>query len=925
MLKTPNHIIILLTAVALFALAPLGDALAAGPPNANTLFGMATPDAPIQWLQNMIQGSNAPGGGAEPFLTSYGVTNNNGGNMVQAGLQAVLSWYSYAMLVIGSFLLLYYLVRIIAETAHTGRPGGRANQLWAPIRTVLAIGLLVPLSTGLNSGQMIVLNLASEGSALASNTWALFVKTFTSNIANGSDSLLSAPETAGAQDQAVYNTFLVDVCVDAWNTALTNAGMAAADGALGQPSNWAVTGDQSSMPPNGTVVMYGNGRDQQLCGQIQSQTQTTTVSDTNLTNQTTDKGTAGNIQTNNQILPQSVTATLAGAIINGTNSAFTSNVQSTGGGNPSGPVATLAANLVQAVVAGQPIPAGMNAQLQQIATNYNTALGANVSQGVQQASDSIQTSFQADATALGWLGAGSIYMAIARVQSMVSQLSEYAPAVSVPDTGAMQRNGQGWSRIKSIAWDGVLAGSTMGLSALWHTDTPPDLSKNVIQAIEAAKNVIATETGQGPPTPTKFTLQTGSATDGPEVNSGGMTRIADIVAKYAGFAFGGSGPTMQGNVPWLGNVVPVGGFPIADLSATGMNLIKIGASLIVGGGITGAIPLLGSTAGGIMAMIGFAIFAPGIMLGYVLPLLPFIHFLFAVFGWLLALAEAVIEVPIFALAHLDPEGEGVLPGVTRSGYMLLLHLILRPLLIIIGLILSMLLINGMVNFLELVFAATVFSTQTGNSIDIFSEIVYTVIYAAVAYSICNACFKAIDYIPNHALRWIGGQGDMHDSGQHSQLAGAAAMGAAQVGTGIAKAVPQLGADVGRGIGMLAAGIATGGAGAGGGAAAGGASAGMSGSAVGAATGSAASSGSISAPAAAVANNAQLPGDTTGASFNQAVSNTSSTLGQSSLGTSTISSGSTGGAFNFGRIATNLVIDAATSTSKPPPDTTGNNS
>ena len=160
MQRVLSYMIILLTSTALFALAPAGGAMAASPPSANALFGMSSPDAPIQWLENTIQGSNAPA--SETFLSNYGIYNNNGGGSIQAGLQAVLSYYSYGMLVIGSFLLLYYLVRIIAETAHTGRPGGRANQLWSPIRTVLAIGLLVPLSTGLNSGQMIVLNLASE-------------------------------------------------------------------------------------------------------------------------------------------------------------------------------------------------------------------------------------------------------------------------------------------------------------------------------------------------------------------------------------------------------------------------------------------------------------------------------------------------------------------------------------------------------------------------------------------------------------------------------------------------------------------------------------------------------------------------------------------------------------------------------------------
>jgi hypothetical protein len=219
---------------------------------------------------------------------------------------------------------------------------------------------------------------------------------------------------------------------------------------------------------------------------------------------------------------------------------------------------------------------------------------------------------------------------------------------------------------------------------------------------------------------------------------------------------------LSGNLPWLGNVVPRGGFPISDLSILGSNLMKIGASMyavgIVGGILSSMISLVSFT-------FGTLLFAPGIALAYILPLLPFIHFVFAVFGWILALVEAVIEIPIFALAHLDPEGEGVFPQATRAGYHLLLKLILRPLLICIGFIVSILLMNGMIDFVNLVFNATVFAVQTNSSVSIFSQIIYTIIYARLVYSICNSCFKAIDYIPNHALRWIGASGDMHDSSQ----------------------------------------------------------------------------------------------------------------------------------------------------------------
>lgn len=151
-----------------FSTASWAQAGASGAPTASSLFAIPSgsgtttspvtgspADAPIQWLQNIFLGTSAP----ETFLdsgtlcggTACGDENKN--RNVQAGLRQVLSWYSYAILVLASFLMLDYLLRIVAETAHTGRPGGKANQLWAPIRVVPAIGLLIPpSSTRLNSG-----------------------------------------------------------------------------------------------------------------------------------------------------------------------------------------------------------------------------------------------------------------------------------------------------------------------------------------------------------------------------------------------------------------------------------------------------------------------------------------------------------------------------------------------------------------------------------------------------------------------------------------------------------------------------------------------------------------------------------------------------------------------------------------------------
>lgn len=783
-----TYMVVLLMASALFALAPVGDAMATSTPTASSLFG-GGPDAATQWLENTVQGSNAPSGGSETFLSTYGIFNNNAGGSIQAGLQMVLSWYSYGMLVIGSFLLLYYLVRIIAETAHTGRPGGRANQLWAPIRTVLAIGLLVPLSTGLNSGQFIVVNLASEGSQLASNTWAQFVSAMAGSIATGVNGALSAPASAALETQAVYSFFLTQVCMNAANKILAQTPMGEVESLFGLASSYyEVVPNTKTMSPSGEIVMYGDEWNEAVCGQMSFETPVALTPTT---------GTGGSTLNTNL---STAAFGLSNSITTAINNAWDTDVA----GATTAPVN----NFVDAVLAGKAVPlASTQATLATIVQNYNKALTSSVTGVVAAAAPAINDALTYDATNLGWLSAGSMYMAIARLQSTISEALMYAPSVKAPDMSQLYSATQGTPAAVPDAKPNM---NMMTASVTYHAP----FEDKLIGVMGAASNLL---TVQGS-TPTPFTLASGqvAAASGPEAHTGGLLGL--IGSLFDGISNSGvvTPAIASGELPWLGNVIPTGGFPISDLAVLGANLMKMGAALYAVGIASGA-SFFGFSGGSGLSMVGFMfgtlLFAPGIALAYILPLMPFIHFLFAVFGWLLAFVEAVIEVPIFALAHLDPEGEGVFPQATRSGYMLLLQLILRPLLICIGLIISILLMNGMVDFLNLVFNATVFGVQSSSKVGTFSELIYTVIYAATAYAICNACFKAIDYVPNHALRWIGGQGDMHDSGQHAHGVGSTAMATASVAQSMSQIGQQFAAGVGNAQRALKAGAGGGLAGA----------------------------------------------------------------------------------------------------------------
>lgn len=230
--------------------------------------------------------------------------------------------------------------------------------------------------------------------------------------------------------------------------------------------------------------------------------------------------------------------------------------------------------------------------------------------------------------------------------------------------------------------------------------------------------------------------------------------------------------------------------PLAALSSMGkgildaslrnlmIGLVGQGIGEIFGDDIIGpAGKLIGDIAGR-FALIGVSI---GFVLYYVLPLLPFIYFFFGFSGWVKSIFEAMVAMPLWALAHIKIDGEG-LPGPwATNGYFLLFEIFLRPTLMIFGLIASIILFTALVNGLNDTFHLVVLnatgydieanlymqtaqlpnSNPTGveNTIDYIrgplDEFMFTVMYAIIVYMLALASFKMIDQVPNHILRWIG--------------------------------------------------------------------------------------------------------------------------------------------------------------------------
>lgn len=153
--------------------------------------------------------------------------------------------------------------------------------------------------------------------------------------------------------------------------------------------------------------------------------------------------------------------------------------------------------------------------------------------------------------------------------------------------------------------------------------------------------------------------------------------------------------------------------------------------------------------------LGICFVVGALALVFLIPLLPFVRFLFAVLVWLLELAEALIAMPLVALAHMTPVGQGLSGSAARQAYMLWISLAIRPILSILGLTAGLLIFALGSFILSMAFMPLAQLTSVTNSgLLIVANTGLVVAYDVVIYIVANAAFKGITYLPNQALRWV---------------------------------------------------------------------------------------------------------------------------------------------------------------------------
>tara|TARA_R110002124_G_scaffold129483_1_gene290995 strand:+ start:295703 stop:298558 length:2856 start_codon:yes stop_codon:yes gene_type:complete len=696
------------------------------------------------------------------------------------GLHQMYLFYSSALLVVGVFIFIYFIMVVVIETAQTGTPFGRRfNSVWAPIRMVVAIGLLIPFAFGMNAAQYITLYAAKWGSGLATTAWFNF-NTSLSQLT--SQDLVGTPKAQNAMQllafasisrACMYNesrnfNYPADVISAAGNRSLSMDGyLVKVDPVLANSFRLFATASYSdalSFYGNGNVLIRIGDKDpfhtdstlapayaldkgmvHSACGEMVLPTTSLTgagatyISDAYYT--LAKKLFAGNL------IPDNFASTTGGQDCNSV-----ANIGDLGDLLNTSSVAWMTARIKSDGTASAGVG---NADYFNSASTKAAAL-QSVTEVVQciinngAAAEIASGSFAVpqDLLLRGWAGAGIWYNKIAAQNgSLISAASSLPTVVKYPIT--MERVARAKLRVD-----------------------PNVSASDLYNPQRSGEQALSLPRGDGELAAAKayYELYNYWLKDSNRI--GKASTSGNFFGEMLSELFGLDGLysiTDNADVHPLARLVGVGK---GLIDATIRNL-SVGTGALFGGVIASysdndAIKIGGQLAD-VVADVMFSVATIGLTAGfvlyYVIPFLPFIYFFFAVGNWLKTVFEAMVGVPLWALAHIRIDGNGLPGDAAMNGYYLIFEIFLRPIMIIFGLIAGISVFAAMAAVLhdiwDIVLAnvggtgATEQATMIESIRGPVDKLFYLVVYTIILYMMAVSSFKLVELIPQQILRWMG--------------------------------------------------------------------------------------------------------------------------------------------------------------------------
>lgn len=813
-----GFILLLLQFVLLIAAFTVGGAFAQ-PTKFSDFFVTKEPEKDIAFmLLDRVFGFGATGEGGTAIFGS-GALGKMDSNVHEA-LHALFLFYNTGILAVAMIVMLYYLMVIVAETAQSGTPFGRRfSKAWAPIRMIVAVGLLTPLLWGMNGAQLLTLYAAKWGSSAATNGWIYFLDHLQDATPAGPrDSMVIYPSSPPLSTLLEF-LFVAKTCAYAeyYMYGREIDGYLVYNGKDGLRQKMVFPARQNDLRistmrynnPSGSSASAGGGADSMYALDFTNNNDLHVVfgerpGQTGQGGQGASGSGGGAIQGGERVRPICGSFMLPVIDVEQPAALYVQQqywedllprMWSYIGPSPEHLVLQTIPNAMRkpdlplpfhaqpesgagstTVVPGSSCPFNRNTMegearyLQCMLENYITRecnpdeeedIGGRCAGGgyaaearkKQVGKDSI---WEEDFRKYGWAGAAIWYNKIAEMNgAFMSSVQNLPRPILYPEV------------MEYVAEQKKTGDANANPSERFR---PYRANGDRIDFIHPADAYFAS-----------LYYQAQSFWQGSYHESRG-TSVNDVIVSI----FGLSGLfDMRKNEQV---------HPLAQLVGVGKGLIDstlLNLGFVVGGGVLGglgqifglaSVTTIGNTAMGFgmsIAKIGLAL---GFVLYYYIPFMPFMYFFFAVGGWVKAIFEAMVGLPLWAIAHLRIDGDGLPGPKAMGGYYLIFEIFLRPILIVFGLIAGITIFAAQAQILnevwDLVSDNLTGHSGVGGDVDeargaektgstigldslvatarsVIDQFFYTILYAIVVYMMGLSSFKLVDQMPKLFDRWLG--------------------------------------------------------------------------------------------------------------------------------------------------------------------------
>jgi conjugal transfer/type IV secretion protein DotA/TraY len=693
----------------------------------------------------------------------------------------IIAYFNVIILLVGGLMFFYNVTVGVLQSAHEGQVlGQRWSSLWAPLRVIFAVGMLVPVNQGYNLGQSGVAYIVKGSTMMASSIWGASATA----VIDG-DIPLSAPTTQFDTDTlaALYEQA---ACM----TALTKQVKVANPNATVEYVHaWTnnVVSDSQRLTYS-SAINNGSGHvDHNVCGswrtppipayiqKIIDGSQTGIAADTNM---------------------ESSTAT---AILDRFNQGHRDIMLNAADGmrkiTDDNYDAMMASDIQPPSIANDIASIHTTATLAMESLNTDIRNMVTSDTGVTRSRDALLNRINGSASCFdssgglsnvnteraasvacygeGWMGAGSWYILMAKINNELASLTEVASETSKPTYGT----GSVWPKRIFRSAGGEGSGWLFNSITAEDVADMPSVAQSV-EALEKYQGLFETSVMElaalGWEIPTNILNEMTRDMDGDNESFWSTIMPDEMMASGTRAMMNFFDPGKTEADPMIG-LIEIGKF-----------LINIGSTILIATAATGF--FTGGGAAVALLPVYSLFLSAGVTLSFILPIMPFLYWVLAISGYFLLIVEAIIAVNLWALSHLRMDGEGFSGEGGRLGWMMILSLFMTPTLMVFGFLIGMTLFRIVSDLISAGLFYAVSSILNANPfIWLFGTLGYTVLTVTAYGLLLERSFSLVSEFPSRVMKWMGQQVDLNNGEARIQAAAAAgALGVNSAGNMVEK-------------------------------------------------------------------------------------------------------------------------------------------